>query len=450
MSAPPLLLGRLSRAASGFVAKSTSGFHVFRVDGYSLSKTLPGGACVGSDIFSVGGWKSPRSWQIGYYPNGVDEGNDNSDSVSLLLFFHHKGTGNERVQARYRFSLLDAAGNAVYARPAETAIFTSPGHGDDGLALARGYREFIGKQELERQCAGLLKGDSLAILCEVDGVTDVKDLSIQPQKKYTGDDDDDCDDPDYWDERRIVRQQNATTVWEVLKDDHLNLEFRRSLGPQEVNGMNDIPWPSTSLHLSFPAMSPSLLSAAGVGRHLARSASGYVAKAARGFQVFRIDGYSNTKRLPAGERITSNMFYIGGRYWDIDYYPNGADRSKDFTDSISIYLHAHCRGYGDQQKERVRAQYKFSLLDLAGNAAYELPIETGYFSFHGPDGRAGMEEVRCGYDEFIGKEELERRRESLLQGDCLAVRCDVGVMDLQHMFVEPPRQRTGHDDDDDY
>ncbi|TVT97043.1 hypothetical protein EJB05_57729, partial [Eragrostis curvula] len=159
---------------------------------------------------------------------------------------------------------------------------------------------------------------------------------------------------------------------------------------------------------------PSLLSAAGVGRHLARSASGYVAKAARGFQVFRIDGYSNTKRLPAGERITSNM------------------------------------GYGDQQKERVRAQYKFSLLDLAGNAAYELPIETGYFSFHGPDGRAGMEEVRCGYDEFIGKEELERPRESLLQGDCLAVRCDVGVMDLQHMFVKPPRQRTGHDDDDDY
>ncbi|TVT97250.1 hypothetical protein EJB05_57519, partial [Eragrostis curvula] len=61
-----------------------------------------------------------------------------------------------------------------------------------------------------------------------------------------------------------------------------------------------------------------------------------------------------------------------------------------------------------------------------------------------------MEEVRCGYDEFIGKEELERRRESLLQGDCLAIRCDVGVMDLQPMFIEPPRQRTGHDDDEDY
>ncbi|TVT97248.1 hypothetical protein EJB05_57517, partial [Eragrostis curvula] len=153
---------------------------------------------------------------------------------------------------------------------------------------------------------------------------------------------------------------------------------------------------------------PSLLSAARFGRlSCSRSASGYVAKTARGFKVFRVDGYSNTKRLPAGERIASRMFHIGGRSWEIHYYPNGADRSKDFTDSISIYLHTHQKIYSNQQKDRVWAQYKFSLLDLAGNAAYELPVETGFFSFPGPDGRAGMEEVRCGYDEFIGKEDAD-------------------------------------------
>ncbi|PUZ50174.1 hypothetical protein GQ55_6G038400 [Panicum hallii var. hallii] len=62
-----------------------------------------------------------------------------------------------------------------------------------------------------------------------------------------------------------------------------------------------------------------LLSAA--VRQLSRSAYGVVAAPARGFQVFRIDGYSWTKTLPAGERISSGQFVVGGRGWHIATTP---------------------------------------------------------------------------------------------------------------------------------
>ena len=56
-----------------------------------------------------------------------------------------------------------------------------------------------------------------------------------------------------------------------------------------------------------------LLSAA--VRQLSPMASRVVVKVeqVKGFQVFRIDGYSWTKTLAAGERISSGRFDIGGR-----------------------------------------------------------------------------------------------------------------------------------------
>nr|CAB3482192.1 unnamed protein product [Digitaria exilis] len=38
--------------------------------------------------------------------------------------------------------------------------------------------------------------------------------------------------------------------------------------------------------------------------------------------------------------------------------------------------------------------------------------------------------ARVGHAEFVTKDELERRRETLLKDDCLAIRCDVGVTEL--------------------
>ncbi|KAL6658994.1 hypothetical protein ACP70R_003034 [Stipagrostis hirtigluma subsp. patula] len=173
-------------------------------------------------------------------------------------------------------------------------------------------------------------------------------------------------------------------------------------------------------------------------RQLSRSASGIVAKVGRGFQVLRIDGYSWTQSLPGGHGVSSQVFTVGGRHWCIDYYPNGADASVDDSDAIALFLRLHS-ARSHNSKERVRAQYKFGLLDAAGVDAYEQCPTTNVFM----DGQA------FGYRAFIAKEELERRRESLLQDDCLAVRCDVGVVQLETLAVAPKENSGRHDDDDD-
>lgn len=185
---------------------------------------------------------------------------------------------------------------------------------------------------------------------------------------------------------------------------------------------------------------PPLLSAPGAGKP-SRSASAVVAKATRGFQVFCIDGYSWTKALPGGERITSEPFNVGGRLWHIDYYPNGTDASNDSAGSIAVYLRLQ-NTY--RNEERVRAQYKFSLLDLAGNEAYELPAETGIFRTtvgRNPhtSGEECLGDTGCGYAGFITKEDLEKRRDSLLKEDCLAIRCDVGVTEVTAAMAVGPK-----------
>nr|CAB3482197.1 unnamed protein product [Digitaria exilis] len=211
---------------------------------------------------------------------------------------------------------------------------------------------------------------------------------------------------------------------------------------------------------SSPSVRPSLLSTAGVAPP-SRSAAAVVAKAARGFQLFRIDGYSLTTRLPGGERISSEPFAVGGRRWCVDYYPNGRDGSTDSdSDAIAVYLRLLHGGHGSsrRKKERVRADYKLSLLDAAGNAAYELPAETGIFvpaagygsssdddeeeeEEDSPRRRKKKKPSSRGYDAFVTKEDLRRRRESLLREDCLAIRCDVAVAEVETVAVGRLGQR---------
>jgi speckle-type POZ protein len=40
----------------------------------------------------------------------------------------------------------------------------------------------------------------------------------------------------------------------------------------------------------------------------------------------------------------------------------------------------------------------------------------------------------CGYNDFISKEELWRRRETLLKDDSLAVRCDVSILYFDTLY----------------
>ncbi|KAK1692668.1 hypothetical protein QYE76_009365 [Lolium multiflorum] len=188
------------------------------------------------------------------------------------------------------------------------------------------------------------------------------------------------------------------------------------------------------------------MSAAGHGR-LSRSASSIVARPVNGFHLLRIDGYSHTKTVLPGQKLSSQQFTVGVHSWRIDYYPNGSDAAAK-PNAISVYLqlvnHTH-------QHLQVQARYKFSLLDHAGVPAYELPFETGSFTSVPPQYLNGVmvnEEQGpvCGHEEFIGWEDLERR-ELLIRDDSIVIRCDVGVTQIDESWLAHEHQGDAEDDE---
>jgi speckle-type POZ protein len=75
----------------------------------------------------------------------------------------------------------------------------------------------------------------------------------------------------------------------------------------------------------------------------------------------------------------------------------------------------------------VQVQYKFSILDQAGNVAYGLPAKTAVFKSSGGYDDEGDDNNNDegGHERFIRREDLERR-EDLIKDDCLTFRCDIG------------------------
>ncbi|KAM0873882.1 hypothetical protein ACQ4PT_037782 [Festuca glaucescens] len=118
-------IGRLSRSASRIVGKAASGFHLLRIDAYSQTKTVPAGRNINSGNFSIGGY----SWRVKYYPNAPDVSSANPDYISLYLLL--QGYDKPNLQAQYKFSILDHAGNVAYGLPAKTDIFKSGDDDDD-------------------------------------------------------------------------------------------------------------------------------------------------------------------------------------------------------------------------------------------------------------------------------------------------------------------------------
>ncbi|CAN6311070.1 unnamed protein product [Urochloa humidicola] len=80
-----------------------------------------------------------------------------------------------------------------------------------------------------------------------------------------------------------------------------------------------------------------------------------------GHHLLDIEGYSHMKELPTGESIKSTPFNIGGCSWRIHYYPNGSE--SDGAEFISVFIYLEQYQY---VSEPIKAQVKFSLLDLSG------------------------------------------------------------------------------------
>ncbi|CAL4933563.1 unnamed protein product [Urochloa decumbens] len=140
--------GDLSRSASAIVAHSARGYHILKIDGYSLTKNLPTGECIKSAPFTIGG----HHWYITYYPNGVDSGT----AAYIGMYLHLNEDVAKPVRAQYQFRFAD---NAV-EDPVE---FDEKDSFDSHSGW--GYTMFAKRVELEG--SEHMKDDSFSVRCDI-------------------------------------------------------------------------------------------------------------------------------------------------------------------------------------------------------------------------------------------------------------------------------------------
>jgi speckle-type POZ protein len=177
-------IGRLSRSASRIVGKAASGFHLLRIEAYSQTKKVTAVKNINSTDFSIGGYE----WRLKYYPNGRDASSANPhDYISLYLMLH--GYDKANLQAQYKLSILDQAGNVAYGLPGRTDIFKSGVDDDDTKEkISCGHERFIRKEDLERR-QDLIKDDCLTFRCDVGGFTELETLPLACEDSDQDDDD---------------------------------------------------------------------------------------------------------------------------------------------------------------------------------------------------------------------------------------------------------------------
>ncbi|GJN20633.1 hypothetical protein PR202_gb08033 [Eleusine coracana subsp. coracana] len=147
--------GGPSRSASAIVADTVRGYHVLRIDGYSLTKGTPTGEYIKSHPFTVGGHRC----YIKYYPNGNKP--EVKDYISFFLY--HDGAPTKEVKAQFQFHFV----SEVPKKPLtleDVNIF-------DGQS-SWGYTKLIQRTELEK--SEHLKDDSFAVRCDIVVVNDFR------------------------------------------------------------------------------------------------------------------------------------------------------------------------------------------------------------------------------------------------------------------------------------
>ena len=137
----------LSRSASSIAADTARGYHILKIDDYSLTKGTPTGVYLRSHTFTVGG----HHWYILYYPNGYKS--EYADSISIFL--QHDGSFTNLVKAQFQFRLVDDVGEEP------VTLFATSFASNVGL----GYSQFIKREELEK--SKHLKDDSFSVRCDI-------------------------------------------------------------------------------------------------------------------------------------------------------------------------------------------------------------------------------------------------------------------------------------------
>ncbi|KAM0876766.1 hypothetical protein ACQ4PT_035950 [Festuca glaucescens] len=88
----------------------------------------------------------------------------------------------------------------------------------------------------------------------------------------------------------------------------------------------------------------------------AQTASSIVAETVSGSHVLKIDGYSLLKGLGVNKFIRSATFSVGGRSWQMRFYPDGWDKENADNVSMALFL-------VDTEGTDVKVRARFSLLD---------------------------------------------------------------------------------------
>ncbi|TVU31085.1 hypothetical protein EJB05_22754, partial [Eragrostis curvula] len=136
------------RSASSIIADTTRGYHILKIDGYSLTKGTPTGECLKSHPFTLGGHR----WCIHYYPNGDKP--ESKDYISIFL--HLDQSVSKAVKACYQLNFIDDVDEKTLAFRG-VRIFESNG--------SRGFTQFMKREDFEK--SKHLKDDSFAIRCDM-------------------------------------------------------------------------------------------------------------------------------------------------------------------------------------------------------------------------------------------------------------------------------------------
>uniref|UniRef100_A0A453PY90 BTB domain-containing protein n=1 Tax=Aegilops tauschii subsp. strangulata TaxID=200361 RepID=A0A453PY90_AEGTS len=144
------------------------------------------------------------------------------------------------------------------------------------------------------------------------------------------------------------------------------------------------------------------------------SRSAIVADTASGHHFLTIHGYSCTKDLPTGEKISSRRFKVGGHRWRIDYYPNGSGSAVADYVSLSLIL-------DEDVAAGVKAKHCFCLSGEAEKIQAARLTSAPVVTF--------SSRRSCffnWYSTFIRREDLQKSKN--LKNDSFTVRCDILVV----------------------
>ncbi|TVU38988.1 hypothetical protein EJB05_12386, partial [Eragrostis curvula] len=134
------------------------------------------------------------------------------------------------------------------------------------------------------------------------------------------------------------------------------------------------------------------------------------ATASTGCHMLKFEGYKLLKKMHSdGQYVRSCAFEAAGHTWRIYCYPNNRYSGNSYI-SLSLVLDS----FGAMN---VQAEVKFSLLRRRGQPRSRSIVAT--FRYGEP----------LGFDRFISSGKLESRRSGFLEDDCLAVRCDITVLE---------------------